>query len=403
MLFQMRKTAYLLMALLLSFAGLTAHADDWVGTWATAPEFTGPGDMPQHTTLTDNSIRQIVHVSIGGDVLRLQLSNEFSREPVEIRSIYIADAKDSTAIDAKSVRYLTFNGKRNVTIEGGKALFSDELAYKLKPLQRLSITVNYGKTPQNATSHRGSRTTSYIMKGESKPKKPFIVEEALDHWYNIAAIDVVKVGINKPTCWAVLGNSITDGRGTTTNMQNRWTDVCAEAMDGKVSILNLGIGGNCVLRGGLSEPALKRFDRDIMGQRGMTGIVIYEGINDIGGSRHVEQTEKELIEAYELFIGKARAAGLKVVGATITPIGNTMYWSHYHEALRQTINEWIRTSGKFDAVIDFDAVLSDPARPTWMRADYQYDWLHPNADGYKAMGLKAAEVLSPMSKMFCDK
>ena len=344
-----------------------------------------------------------MHVSIGGDVLRLQLSNEFSREPVEIRSIYIADAKDSTGIDAKSVRYLTFNGKRNVTIEGGQAVFSDELRYALKPLQRLSITINYGKTPQNATSHRGSRTTSYIMKGESKPKKPFVVTEALDHWYNIAAIDVVKADVNKPTCWAVLGNSITDGRGTTTNMQNRWTDVCAEAMDGKVSILNLGIGGNCVLRGGLSEPALKRFNRDIMSQRGIMGIVIYEGINDIGGSRSVEQTEKELIEAYELFIGKARAAGLKVVGATITPIGNTMYWSHYHEALRQTINEWIRTSGKFDAVIDFDAVLSDPARPTWMRADYQYDWLHPNADGYKAMGLKAAEVLSPMSKMFCDK
>lgn len=396
----MKKTAIFLVALLFSVADLTVHADEWVGTWATAPEFTGEGDMPQHTTLTDNSIRQIVHVSIGGDVLRLQLSNEFSREAVEIRSVYIADAKDSTAIDQRTVRYLTFNGKRNVTLEGGQALFSDELRYALKPLQRLSITINYAKTPQNATSHRGSRTTSYIMKGESKPKKPFVVAEALDHWYNIAAIDVKA---DSPTCWAVLGNSITDGRGTTTNLQNRWTDVCAEALDGKVSILNLGIGGNCVLRGGLSEPALKRFDRDIMSQRGITGIVIYEGINDIGGSRSVEKTEKELIEAYELFIGKARAAGLKVVGATITPIGNTMYWSHYHEALRQTINEWIRSSGKFDAVIDFDAVLSDPQRPTWMRADYQYDWLHPNATGYKAMGWKAAEVLSPMSKMLCDK
>ncbi|MCR4809819.1 MAG: SGNH/GDSL hydrolase family protein [Prevotella sp.] len=385
-----RKIYAMLTSLFFFMAGLSAHAEDWVGTWATAPEFTGAGDMPQQTVLTDNSIRQIVHASIGGNVLRLQLSNEFSREAVEIRSIYIADAKDSTAIDTRTVRYLTFNGKRNVTIEGGKALFSDELRYDLKPLQRLSITIHYGKTPQNATSHRGSRTTSYIMKGESKPKKPFVVAEALDHWYNIAAIDVKA---DHPTCWAVLGNSITDGRGTTTNLQNRWTDVCAEALDGKVSILNLGIGGNCVLRGGLSEPALKRFDRDIMGQRGLTGIVIYEGINDIGSSRSVEQTFKELTEAYELFIGKARAAGLKVVGATITPIGNTFYWSHFHEALRQTVNDWIRTSGKFDAVIDFDQVLSDPDKPTWMRADYQFDWLHPNAEGYKAMGQKAAEVL----------
>ena len=400
----MKKFFYsMLTALLLTFAGMgSVLADGWVGTWATAPEFTGPGDMPQQTTLTNNSIRQIVHVSIGGDVLRLQLSNEFSREPVEIRSIYIADVlatdergetqnqPQGVGIASKSVKYLTFNGKRNVTIEGGKALFSDELAYNLKPLQRLAITINYGSTPQNATSHRGSRTTSYIMTGESRPKKPFVVAEALDHWYNIAAIDVKAEG---RTCWAALGNSITDGRGTTTNLQNRWTDICAEALGGEVSILNLGIGGNCVLRGGLSEPALKRFDRDIMGQRGMTGIIIFEGVNDIGGSRSVEQTYKELIEAYESFISKARAAGLKVVGATITPIGNSMYWSYFHEALRQTVNEWIRTSGKFDAVIDFDQVLSDPQRPTWMRADYQFDWLHPNADGYKAMGLKAAEVL----------
>ena len=388
----MKKTFYstVLTMLLFMAEGLSANADDWVGTWATAPEFTGSGDMPQVTVLTDNALREVVHVSIGGDVLRLQLSNEYSKEPVEIRSIYIADALDSTAIDSRSVRYLTFNGQRSVTISGGQAVFSDELRYNLKPLQRLAITINYGQTPKNVTSHRGSRTTSYIMKGQSKPKKSFVVEEALDHWYNIAAIDVKREGA---TCWAVLGNSITDGRGTTTNLQNRWTDVCAEALGGETAVLNLGIGGNCVLRGGLSEPALKRFDRDIMGQRGLTGIVIYEGINDIGSSRSVEQTEKELIEAYELFISKARAAGLKVVGATITPIGNTMYWSLYHEALRQTINQWIRTCGKFDAVIDFDKVLSDPQKPTWMRADYQYDWLHPNAAGYKAMGLKAAEVL----------
>ena len=260
----------------------------------------------------------------------------------------------------------------------------------MKPLQLLSITVYYGATPKNATSHRGSRTTSYIMEGKSNPKKEFVVAEQLEHWYSIAAIDVKVSG--KP-CIAALGNSITDGRGTTTDKQNRWTDVCAEALGGEVGILNLGIGGNCVLAGGLSEPAVKRFDRDIMGQRGLTGILIFEGVNDIGGSKASEQTAQQLIKAYESFIEKARAKGLKVYGGTITPIGNTDYWSYFHEAARQTVNEWIRTSGKFDAVIDFDKVLRDPANPTKIRDDYQFDRLHPNAAGYKAMGEEAAKVL----------
>jgi len=362
----------------------------WTGTWATAPEFTGKGDMPQTSTLTGNAIRQIIHVSLGGEKLRLHLSNEFSQEPTEIKSIYIADAKDAENIDAKTAKYITFDCKQQVTIEPGKAICSDDIAYQLKPLQRLAITINYGSTPKNATSHRGSRTTSYIMKGESKPKQAFKIEEALDHWYNIASIDVVA---EKKECWAVLGNSITDGRGTTTNLQNRWTDVCAEELGGEVGILNLGIGGNCVLRGGLSQPAMMRFDRDIMGQRGLTGIIIYEGINDIGGSMHAEQTSKELIAAYEKFIDQAHADGLKVVGGTITQMGNTNYYSFFHEALRQNINDWIRNSGRFDAVIDFDAVIRNPADPTKMNDAYQYDWLHPNAAGYKAMGIEAAKVL----------
>ena len=171
--------------------------------------------------------------------------------------------------------------------------------------------------------------------------------------------------------------------------------MCAEALNGEVAVLNLGIGANCVLRGGISEPAVKRFDRDIMGQNGLTGIVIYEGINDIGGSRHAEKTAAELIEAYTSFIEKARSKGLKVYGGTISQIGNTDYWSYFHEATRQAVNEWIRTCGKFDGVIDFDAVLADPANPSRLNPDYNFDGLHPNAAGYKAMGNAAAEVLFP--------
>ena len=384
-----RVIKFIIAAVLMTAQGMSAQ--NWTGTWATAVERTGDGDMPKKTVLANNSIRQIVHVSIGGNMLRLQLSNVFGTGKVEIKSVYIADAQEGTAIDTKTARYLKFNGKQSVTIEQGKSVMSDAVKYPLKPLQLLAITINYGEAPKNATSHRGSRTRSYIMEGESKPGQEFKTAEALEHWYNIAAIDVDAKDV---TCIACLGNSITDGRGTTTDKQNRWTDVCAEALGGKVGILNLGIGGNCVLQGGISEPAVERFDRDIMSQRGLTGIVVYEGINDIGGSKKAETTARQLISAYESFIEKAHKKGLKVYGGTITQIGKTGYWSYFHEAVRQTVNEWIRTSGKFDAVIDFDRVLRDPTNPTQMNEQYQYDWLHPNANGYKAMGEEAAKVLS---------
>ena len=373
-------------------APMSIHAQNWVGTWATAPEYTGENDMPRKTTLTGNALRQTIHTSLGGETIRLKLSNEFSDAPVEIKDIYISQPTDSSAIDASKATYLKFDGKRSVTIPPHGYVYSDPVDYHITPLQLLSVTTNYGsQTPPHATSHRGSRTTSFIMEGESKPKKPFKTSERLEHWYNIASLEVLRD--DSPECIAVIGNSITDGRGSTTDHQNRWTDVCAESLGGNVGILNLGIGGNCVLSGGISQPAVKRFDRDIMGQNGITAIVVYEGINDIGGSRNAEQTAQNLIKAYESFIEQGHAKGLKVYGGTITQIGHTDYWSHIHEGVRQTVNEWIRTSGKFDGVIDFDAIIADPQKPTQMNPAYQFDGLHPNAEGYKAMGQAAARVL----------
>lgn len=364
----------------------------WTGTWATAPEFTGPGDMPQTEKLAGNALRQTIHVSLGGDNMRLKLSNEYSAEPVDISSIYVANPTEGFDIDKKSARYLTFNGKRNITIPAGEAVYSDPIDFHLEPLQLLSLTTNYGaSTPVNATSHRGSRTSSYIMKGESKPRKKFIPSERVEHWYNISALEVDVEG--KP-CIAIIGNSITDGRGTTTDKQNRWTDVLSEKLNGEAGVLNLGIGGNCVLAGGLSDPAVKRFDRDILGQNGITAILIYEGINDIGWTRESEKTAAQLIETYKKFIAQAREKGLKVYGGTITQMGNTDYLTHFHEAARQTVNDWIRNSGEYDGVVDFDAVIADPSKPDTMNPDYQFDWLHPNPAGYKAMGEHAADVLS---------
>lgn len=387
----MKKIALMLFACALFATGKVSAQPRWVGTWATAPEYTGDGDMPRTTNLTDCSLRQIVRVSLGGDKLRMQLSNEFSDEPVEIKAVYIADALDSCDIQTKTARYLTFGGKKNVTIAAKQALFSDEMAYNLRPLQRLSVTVVYGKTPKHATSHRGSRTTSYIMNGVSKPNKPFVTTERLDHWYNIAAIDIQS---ETKQAIAILGNSITDGRGSTTNAQNRWPDFLATALGGTKGVLNLGIGGNCIVRGGLSQPGRERFDRDILGQRGVSTVVIFEGVNDIGGSKkNYEEVAEALIHTYKELAAKAHKAGLKVYGATITPFGKSFYWDYYHEAVRMTVNEWIRKTDAFDAVIDFDLIVRDPENPSQLLEEFSDDWLHLNPNGYAKMGEFATSFL----------
>lgn len=384
---------------LLSFA-MCAQAGNgvkdgkWTGTWAAAPQLAAGKDMPAGTDLSGMSLRQIVRVSVGGDVLRLQLSNEYSKTPVEIKSVYIATAGDSCLINKKSAKYLTFGKKRNVTIEAGKAVMSDAVKFDLKPLQRLAITVNYGNTPKEATSHLGSRTTSYIIKGTSKPGSDFSNAMKVDHWYNISAIDISSE--DKSTV-AVLGNSITDGRGSTTNMQNRWTDVLATNLqtEGKnFGVLNLGIGGNCVLKGGLGTPAMQRYDRDIIAQRGVSAVVIFEGVNDIGSiNGNSEAMTAKLIDAYTQLAKKAREHGYNVYGATITPFGGHSYFTFFREAARQAVNEWIRTSGTFDGVIDFDKLMRDPSEPSKLKADLQEDWLHPNAAGYKVMGEYAAKII----------
>lgn len=393
--------------------GLTAQAkgerngDEWVATWATATEFTGKGDMPKSGTLTDKAIRQIVHISVGGKNMRLHLSNEYSKEPVEIKSIFVADIDDNPntkvedigiAIKPKTAKYLKFGGKRQLTIAAGETAVSDPLDYNLKPLQRLAITINYGNTPENATSHRGSRTTSYIIKGEAKPNTTFTDMEREDHWYNIATIDVEAEGRSAIAC---LGNSITDGRGTTTNLQNRWTDRLAEALQANeatrdLAVLNLGIGGNSVFYGGLSDPAVKRYERDCLEQAGVKTVVVFEGVNDLGGiNNDAEARAAKIIECYKDFIRKAHDRGMKVYGATITPFLGSFYddGGYFREAARQTINKWIRESGEFDGVIDFDSIIRSSDNPTKMRSEYHCgDWLHPNPEGYKAMGEYAAKT-----------
>lgn len=388
----MRKQFLTLAFVAVASMSVAQTKDIWTGTWATAVEFTGPGDMPKQS-LSNRSLREIIHVSLGGETLRMQLSNIHSKTPVEIKSVFIANPTDSCDIDAKSARYLTFKGKKSVTIAPGESVYCDVMKYHLTPLQRLSVTINYGEqTPVNASSHRGSRTTSYIINGEAKPNTKFVNAEKLDHWYNISCIDV-KTKEAAP-CIAVIGNSITDGRGSTTNKQNRWTDFLAEALEGKAGVLNLGIGGNAVVRGGLSEPAIKRFDRDVLQQTGVSTVVIFEGVNDIGGRKQNHQEiVKGLIGAYNELIKKSKDAGKKVYIATITPFFGNSYYNHFSEAARLTVNDWIRANKEVDGIIDFDKLVQDPSNPKSLLPKYSDDGLHGSPAAYEAMGKYAAEIL----------
>ena len=375
---------------LLAAIGLQAQTK-WTATWATAIEAPlAESDMPK-TSMTNSTLRQVIHVSIGGDKLRMQLSNEKSQQPVEIKSVYIADTDGGKAIDQKTAKYLTFGGSRSVTIEPGKAVYTDVAQYKLNPLQRLSVTISYGNTPVKATTHRGSRTTSYLAQGEVAPKAGFAEVETFEHWYSIAALEVEAPASTR--CIACLGNSITDGRGTTTDAQNRWTDVLAEQLGGKVAVINLGIGGNCVITGGLSAPASERFDRDILAQQGVTDLVIFEGVNDLSSIKDDgAKTVRMLTKFYRLFAKKAKEKGMRVYGGTIMPFKNSFAYSETHEKARQEVNQWIRTAPDYDGVIDFDKATADPADPEALMENLQSDWLHPNADGYKVMGECAAKA-----------
>lgn len=370
----------------------------WVGTWCTAQQTPVKSFMPNNNNMTNRSVRQVVKVSIGGNLVRLRLSNELSSEPLEIRSVYIATSTDSFAINPKTAHYLKFGGQYKVTIPAGKTVTSDALNFGLKALQKVAITINYTKAPTAPTVHMGSRTTSYIMKGVTNAKSDFSKAFRYNHWFNIDALEVYDMTAQSI---AIIGNSITDGKGTTDNAQNRWPDIMSETLQKKhhiyKGVLNLGIGNNRVaLAGGYGKKGVDRFNRDVLEQNGVETVIIFEGVNDIGATKgNSETVARQIIEAYESMIKRARNHHMKVYLGTITPFKGAGYYSPFHEAARQTVNEWIRgMKDKVDGIIDFEKIVCDPADNTRLREDLQIgDWLHPNPEGYRLMGEYAASIV----------
>ncbi|MBI5473802.1 MAG: T9SS type A sorting domain-containing protein [Ignavibacteriae bacterium] len=380
-----RAFPFLILALFTS----SASAQKWVGTWSTPEQLVEPGNNPPSPGLTNNTLRQILRVSIGGDSLRMKFSNEFSTQAVTLNAVHIAISMGGGIIDSSTDRELRFSGNPSITMAPGAAVMSDPFQFALPPLTDVAITIYFGGTSTSVTGHPGSRTTSYLLTGNQVTRVNFSAAVRTDHWYVINTIDVLAP--DTAAAVVMLGNSITDGRGSGTNLQNRWPDEVARRLQANtgtrhVAVLNQGIGGNCVLRTCLGPSAVSRFQRDVIGQRGVKWLIILEGINDIGGASG-SGIGNNLISAYRQMIDTAHAHGILVYGATLLPMGGSSYYSTAHEAERQIVNQWIRTSGAFDAVIDFDVAMRDSNNPINLRPDGDSgDHLHPNETGHRIMG-----------------
>lgn len=369
--------------------GASSSSGKWVGTWITALQLVETGNNPPSPGLSNNTLRQIVHVSIGGDSLQVRFSNKFSTNAVTLNSVHFAVSKGNSSIDTSTDKALLFAGKPAVTMAPGAVVTSDALKFLLQPLSNIAITINFGSTSPDITGHPGSRTTSYLLTGNNESKPDFSGAVTTDHWYVINTIDVLAP--DSTYAVAIIGNSITDGRGSGTNKQNRWPDELSRRLQANPStrhaaVLNEGIGGNCVLGACLGPSAISRFAGDVLNQNGVKWVVIFEGINDLGYASNATLVAQNLISAFKQMIDSAHARGLLVYGATLLPFGGSSYDSPDHQKGWQILNTWIRKSGYFDAVIDLDSAMHDPASPLKLLAGYDSgDHLHPSEAGHHAM------------------
>jgi lysophospholipase L1-like esterase len=343
--------------------------------------------MPPAPGLADATLRQVVHVSLGGRRLRVWFSNAFGAKPLTILAAHVATPAGKSAIRADSRKPLAFDGRTSVTIPQGAPLVSDPVDFDLAPLSDLAVTIRI-KDPTNAiTGHPGARCTSYLQAGDAVAEVDLPRAVPTTHRYYLCGVDVYASDVGAAAV-AVLGDSITDGRGSPTDGNGRWTDHLARRLQmggatASVGVLNEGLGGNRLLNDGLGPSALARLDRDVLAQPGVRWLILLEGINDLGTR---SATAREVIGAYAQIIRRAHACGILVYGATILPCEGSFYFNPGLEAARQQVNAWVRGSGRFDAVIDFDAATRDPRKPSRLSAAADGgDHLHPGPEGCQIM------------------
>jgi lysophospholipase L1-like esterase len=373
--------------------------EHWVATWTTAELLARAPAAPPAAAqpagargFHNQTVRMIARTSIGGRRLRVVLSNAFGSEPLAVGAAHIAIRAQESEIVAGSDRALTFNGKPGCTVGPGMVILSDPVDLTVAPIGDLAVSLYFPGETGPPTSHGTGLHTTYIMDGDVTGQAAMADAQTAQSYYFLAGIDVVA-----PAAAALIvafGDSITDGARSTPETNHSWpallaARLAAQKATANIAVGNMGIGGNRVLRDGAGVSAVARLDRDVLSQSGVKWLMVLEGINDIGHGALAPAeavTADELIGAYKQIIEQAHTHGIQVIGCTLTPFEGANYSRENGEAVRETVNTWIRTSGAYDAVVDFEAATRDPNNPKRFRADLDPgDHLHPNDAGYQAM------------------
>jgi lysophospholipase L1-like esterase len=372
------------------------------------PQLTEPDNLPpppffrDDRVFADATLRQTVRLSVGARQLRLRFSNAFGGTALPITAVTLALPVGGRAgvsgIRAGTTRTVTFSGRPSVLVPVGAQVVSDPLDFEVAPRSNLTVTVYLaeGQASGNITSHPGSRTTSYLLAGNHVTAADLPSATPVEHWYLLSGVETWSGGDTAAV--VVLGDSLTDGRGSTTNGNDRWPDRLLDRLQSdpatsEVAVLNQAAGGNRVLDDGLGPGALARLDRDVLAQSGVEWLVVFEGVNDIGTAEPTEAAQKrvaeELIFAYEQIVARSHTHGIRVYGATLSPFGGHDGYDDpagRRRAARRRVNYWIRTAERFDAVLDFDRATRDPDRPGHLLPALDTgDHLHLNPAGYRAL------------------
>lgn len=390
---------------LLGFAAAAGAQERWVGSWGAAPLPPAPARGPFQATpsFDDQTIRQLVRLSAGGTAVRLRLSNEYGAKPLTVGAASLAlVGADGDVIEATR-RDVTFGGEPVVTIPAGAPMISDPIELAVDELASLSVSLYFPGNTGQCTCHQTGMQTAYVASGD-RTDEPFEGSETMQWRAFLTGVEVLAPATD---VIVVLGDSISDGIGSTVDANRRWPDLLAERLaarddERQWGIVNMGISGNRVLADGAGESALARLDRDVLAVSGASSVIVFEGVNDLGiaygdlrggpaesltgGAPQPPVTADQLIAGYEQIIVRAHARGLEVVGATIAPYEGAAYYAAEGNAVREAVNRWIREGGAFDGVLDFDAVLRDPDQPTQL-ADglHAGDFLHGSDAGYRVL------------------
>jgi lysophospholipase L1-like esterase len=373
------------------------EAKKWVGTWASSPLLDSHARNAEELlaagTQSGATLREVIHVSIGGDMIRVRFSNLYGTSPLVIGAVEIAQTLKGVAIVPGTNKAVTFNGQPSVSIPPGALVVSDPTSFKLAALSDLTVSFFLPNPTGPVTEHQLGNATSYHVTGNVVSSASLDSPTTATSWYYLNGVDTLAAA--DAGAVITIGDSITDGAKSTIDTNQRWPDELARRLqaDSKyrnLSVLNEAISGNKILQDGAGPNALARFDRDVLAQSGAKYLLILEGINDIGGLHGTPDaglTAADLISALNQMVVRAHAHGIAVIGCTLTPYHGAGYYTENGEAIRKAVNDWIRTGGVLDGFVDFEAAVRDPNHPdTFLPTVDPGDHLHPNDAGYKAMG-----------------